>query len=240
VITFENLKIGHHQALANIRIQSLTSGNMYALIGSNGSGKSTFLKTICGQQKPFEGHLTINGKVVTEMSRLELSKCIAFVPSRFPETDFVTVFDFIALGRTPYLSNFGNLSETDRQLVHAIIEKVKITHLTNKFTNELSDGERQLCSVARALAQQTPIILLDEPTGYLDYRNKRRLLTILQELTVEMSLLTLLSTHDIETIQQLSVPLIGIEAQSDSKELPSLEFIDKEVSFETMINRYYR
>ena len=85
MIEFDNLKIGHHQSLASVAIQQLNTGQIYALIGSNGSGKSTFLKTICGQQRPFSGSISIDGKNTMELSRSELAKLVAFVPSRFPE-----------------------------------------------------------------------------------------------------------------------------------------------------------
>lgn len=241
MIVFNNLKIGHHRSLASVSIQQLGSGQMYALIGSNGSGKSTFLKTICGQQQPFSGSVLIDGKNIAELSRAELAKLVAFVPSRFPEAEFVRVVDFISLGRTPYLNSIGNLSEADKAYVDQTIRQLNIRHLSDKFISQLSDGERQLCSVARALTQQTPIILLDEPTGYLDYRNKRRLLELLLLISTEMNRLIVFSSHDIETLIQFGIQLLGIEAE------PSLEVnesllvgIDKNIPFETMIHHFYR
>lgn len=241
MIEFDNLKIGHHQSLASVAIQQLNTGQIYALIGSNGSGKSTFLKTICGQQRPFSGSVSIDGKNTMELSRSELAKLVAFVPSRFPEAEFVRVVDFISLGRTPYLNSLGNLSEADKKCVDQTIRQLNIVHLSDKFISQLSDGERQLCSVARALAQQTPIILLDEPTGYLDYRNKRRLLELLSLISTEMNRLIVFSSHDIETLLQFGIQLLGIEAETASeKNEPHLVLIDKNIPFETMIHHFYR
>ncbi len=158
MIQFEQVKIGYTAALAEISLSQLEKGKMYALIGSNGSGKSTFLRTICGRQKPVTGAIHINGKLVSQMNQNELAQTVAFVPSKFPEMDFMSVFDFIALGRTPYLNSIGRLSEEDLELVNQVIEQVQIQHLQTKRTNELSDGERQLCAIARALTQKTPII----------------------------------------------------------------------------------
>lgn len=235
MIQLENVKIGYATALAEVRVSQLEKGKMYALIGSNGSGKSTFLRTICGRQQPIEGSIHIGGNNVVQLNQNELAKQVAFVPSKFPEADFMSVFDFIALGRTPYLNSIGRLSEEDFKVVQNVIDHVQIQHLQAKRTNELSDGERQLCAVARALAQQTPIILLDEPTGFLDYRNKRRLLALLEKLTSEMQLTILFSTHDIESIFPLEIQLLGITAGSVRK----LETIDKTQTFESIIERYY-
>lgn len=241
MIEFNEVTIGYSEPLAEITIKELESNSIYALIGSNGSGKSTFLKTICGRQKTVGGDIRINGKKISEMDRNELANTVAFVPSKFPETDFMTVFDFISLGRTPYLSSMGSLTNNDISIAEQVIRQVQINHLQTKYINQLSDGERQLCSVARALAQQTPVILLDEPTGFLDFRNKRRLLELLENLTQQLNLLILFSTHDIETIKQINLKLIGIEAkQPNDISVKKLEFIDSGMPFEEMIVRYYR
>lgn len=237
MIEFQDVTIGHTEPLAKIAFQKLDTGSMYALIGSNGSGKSTFLKTICGQQHPINGTIFINGKPLAEMSRRELANTVAFVPSKFPETDFMSVTDFISLGRTPYINNIGHISEGDKAVVNHVIEQIQIKHLVSKNTNQLSDGERQLCAVARALVQQTPIILLDEPTGFLDYRNKRRLLELLKKLSEQLNIIILFSTHDIESIRLLGVQLIGITAGAKSNQM---EEINQSLPFEEMIVRYYQ
>lgn len=237
MIKFKDVKIGYSTPIVEVSFSELEKGRIYALIGSNGSGKSTFLKTVCGQQKSVSGTISINGKSTSEMNRRELAHTVAFVPSKFPETDFMSVSDFISLGRTPYISNIGHLSETDKTVVEKVIEQVQIKHLVSKNTSQLSDGERQLCAVARALAQQTPIILLDEPTGFLDYRNKRRLLELLSKLTKELGIIVLFSTHDIESIRQFDIQLLGITADSKSKKM---KMIEQSLSFEEMILCYYQ
>ncbi|MCO5259448.1 MAG: ABC transporter ATP-binding protein [Crocinitomicaceae bacterium] len=236
MIDFKELQIGYQQSLAKISISSLEKGKVYALIGSNGSGKSTFLKTICGQIKPFSGQFFIQNKNSTNYSRIQLSRQISFVPARFPDVEFISVFDFVLLGRTPYLNNRGIVSKEDVAYVYAIIERLNITHLAEKFTNSLSDGERQLCAVARALAQQTSIILLDEPSGYLDYKNKRRLIELLLTIAQEMNLLILFSTHDIETIMHYdTIELLGLEV-GEQRQIVS---IDREIAFEHLIQQFY-
>lgn len=240
MIEFRKLEIGYKKALAKITVQQLKKGEVYALIGSNGSGKSTFLKTICGQLKPFSGQLFLDNNDMIHLTRENLAKTISFVPARFPELEFVSVYDFVLLGRTPYLNTVGSISQKDKDLVNQLLEKVKIDHLKTKFTNQISDGERQLCAVARALAQQTSILLLDEPSGYLDYKNKRRLLELLVTIAKELNLLILFSTHDIETIQQFDIQLIGIEANhSEIEGVNNLVPIEKQLPFDELIHRFY-
>jgi iron complex transport system ATP-binding protein len=237
VIEFKDVKIGYSDPIVEISIESLEKGMMYALIGSNGSGKSTFLKSICGQQKLVNGTILINGKQIVEMNRRELANTVAFVPSKFPETDFMSVIDFISLGRTPYVNTIGRLSEADNKIVEWVLDEVQIKHLVSKKTTQLSDGERQLCAVARALAQKTPIILLDEPTGFLDYRNKHRLLELLSKLTKELKIIVLFSTHDLESIRHFDIELIGITTEFSQKKM---EKINSLLPFEEMIVRYYK
>lgn len=235
MIAFKQLEIGYHQPLAQVTIEMLEKGKVYALIGSNGSGKSTFLKTLCGQIKPFSGNIVIDNQFIASLSKEQLSKKIAFVPSRFPEIEFTTVKDFVLLGRTPYLNNRGIVTKQDLEYVDGILTRLNIQHLATKYTNELSDGERQMCAVARALAQQTPIILLDEPSSFLDYKNKRRLIELLLQIAQEMNLLILFSSHDVETIVQFDIQLLGLSS-SPSKKIVT---IDNKMAFEQLIEQFY-
>lgn len=235
MIAFKQLEIGYHQPLAQVTIEMLEKGKVYALIGSNGSGKSTFLKTLCGQIKPFSGNIVIDNQFIASLSKEQLSKKIAFVPSRFPEIEFTTVKDFVLLGRTPYLNNRGIVTKQDLEYVDGILTRLNIQHLATKYTNELSDGERQMCAVARALAQQTPIILLDEPSSFLDYKNKRRLIELLLQIAQEMNLLILFSSHDVETIVQFDIQLLGLSSAPSKK----IVTIDNKMAFEQLIEQFY-
>lgn len=241
MISFKQLQIGHKQALASVEIEMLKKGEMVALIGSNGSGKTTLLKTIAGQLAPINGTIDYDGKSITSLEKKELARLIAFVPARFPETDFLTVRDFIGLGRTPFLNQFGTMKTEDEKVVSKIIDRLGILHLADKNTSDLSDGERQLCSVARALAQETPILLLDEPTGYLDYKNKRRLLSILAEVTAELNLITLFSTHDLETIKSLKINLVGVHATKKNEgQIPLIVPIVVNLPLDEIVDEFYR
>lgn len=241
MITFHHLHIGHKKALASVEIETLEKGKMVALIGSNGSGKTTLLKTISGELVPISGAIKYEGISLANLSKKELAKLISFVPARFPETDLLSVRDFISLGRIPYLNQFGILKNEDKTKVEQIISRLGLEHLAAKNTTDLSDGERQLCSVARALAQETPILLLDEPTGYLDYKNKRRLLSILAEITIEFKLITLFSTHDLETVKSLEIELLGVHAtQKNEAQIPVILPIAKNFELNKIVDDFYR
>lgn len=236
MIRFNKVNIGRKETIASVQLERLDAPNVYALIGKNGSGKSTFLKTISGQLKPISGSIEIDNKPLDEYKRMELARHISLVPSKFDEIEYMTVFDFVSLGRTPYLNQFGTLSNQDIEIIEKSMNLTSIQHLKSKFLSELSDGERQLCAVAKALAQNTPIILLDEPTAFLDYRNKQKLISLLLDLSQKMNLLILFSTHDIELMKSIDIQLIGIKRKDNKNEIG---FIDRQLPFETTIEHIY-
>jgi len=237
VISFKDLIIGYSHPLAHVQLHDLQVGNVYALIGSNGSGKSTFMKTLSGQISPIYGNYYINGKTNKELTRMERAKTIAFVPTIFPISDFMSAQQFVTLGRTPYLKYLAQLSLSDKQIIDQTFHILQISHLKEKYTQELSDGQRQLCSLARAIVQQTPIIFLDEPTNFLDYRNKHKIISLLIEIARNQKKCILFSSHDIETIFAYNdIKLLGINNKQSSK---FIEFIDKKKPFEQLIDNYY-
>jgi iron complex transport system ATP-binding protein len=127
-----------------------------------------------------------------------MARLIAFVESKFDGVEYLSVQDYLMLGRAPYTSLTGKLSETDKEIVLQISSDLQISHLLEKSTTEISDGERQICSVARALIQETPIILMDEPTAFLDFINRQKLIELLNKIAVEKQKCIVLSTHDID------------------------------------------
>lgn len=221
MIEFNNVQIGYNQPLLSVAIDCLEKGKSYALIGPNGSGKSTFLKTITGQLPIIAGSISIEGKLALELNTLDRSKLISFVPSRFPEISNMTVFDFIGLGRTPYLNALGRLRETDVAVINSSIKQLEIERLSTKFIQELSDGEKQLCAIARAICQETPIIILDEPTSFLDYKNKLIVLNKLLELSAKLNKCVLFSSHDLEMVHKTTRNFLLINEKNKAIELKS-------------------
>lgn len=198
MIRFEQIKIGYTQALIEIQSLTLNAGKVYALVGRNGIGKSTFLNSIIGQVPLLSGRLFLNEIELQKISRFELPKLIAYVESRFDGVEYLSVFDYLALGRSPYTNSFGSLNESDKQIIMQVIADLNLDHLLKKGTSEISDGERQLCAVARALIQTTPIILLDEPTAFLDYLNRQKLIQLLVSIAEKQQKTIILSSHDID------------------------------------------
>ncbi|MBL1281521.1 MAG: ABC transporter ATP-binding protein [Fluviicola sp.] len=230
MIRTEDLKIGYHSPLLQVENFTLQKGELYFLIGKNGSGKSTFLKTISGQLSPISGRAFLNEKLSTEIPFRDLPKTVSFVSSHFPIVDFLKVEDFIALGRNSHTSYFGKLQASDSQVINSTIKRLQISHLIGRFTSELSDGEKQLVAIAKALVQETPIILLDEPTAFLDYSNKTLVLETLKRISVEMEKCIILSSHDLDMSLEMNCPFLVVNFQEKS-----LQLIDSSVSKQDLL-----
>ena len=200
MLTGENISVGYNEkqiVFSSINF-SATGGDMVALLGVNGIGKSTLLRTIAGLQKKITGKIELDGKSIDALSAPERAKIISVVLTEKIFIDNITVKNFIALGRSPYSNWLGNLSETDMEEIEKVLFIMKIDKLQNRLFNQLSDGEKQKATIARALCQQTPVMILDEPTAFLDFRNKKEILDLLSSISTEMKKLIICSTHDIE------------------------------------------
>jgi iron complex transport system ATP-binding protein len=214
VIKIKNLRIGFKNELLETGEIFLQRGKLYALIGANGKGKTTFLKTVNGAIPPISGELEIDEISHTRLSREQFARKIAFVSSKFEGVDHLRVFEYVSLGRTPFLGLFGRLTAKDREIVHSAIEQLGISKFSDRITSELSDGERQMASIARAIAQDCPIILLDEPTAFLDYLNKQKIIEILAEIASAQSKCILFSTHDLDLIYRMEIPQLMIDSDN--------------------------
>ena len=215
MIQFNTVEIGYKQALLTINKLELKSGEVYALIGSNGSGKSTLLNTILKKTPIFTGDVNLNSTVLTS-----LAKTIAFVDSKFDGIEHLSVVDYIALGRTPYTNALGRLRSEDHVIIDAAIEKLNLEKFRNRETLKLSDGERQMVSIARAICQSTPIILLDEPTAFLDYGNRKKLIETLSGIAKAENKCILFSTHDIDIcLEEKGINLLVINQSKKELEL---------------------
>ena len=183
---------------------SLLTGQMTCLIGTNGAGKSTLMRTLAGFQKPLAGEVLLQGRNMNEYDDRELARLIGVVLTERVDVNNMTVTEMVALGRSPYTGFWGRLNDEDRQIVADSIRLVGITHLAGRMIQTLSDGERQKVMIAKALAQQTPVILLDEPTAFLDYPSKVEVMQLLKRLSREADKTILLSTHDLELALQMA------------------------------------
>lgn len=183
---------------------SLYSGELTCLLGPNGAGKSTLLKTLTAFLPPLGGEIYIEHKALGNYSDAELSKVIGVVLTEKLTLNNMTVEELVGMGRSPYTGFWGRMGDHDRQIVEDSIELVGIGNLKGRMIQTLSDGERQKVMIAKALAQETPIIFLDEPTAFLDYPSKVEIMQLLQRLAREKGKTVFLSTHDLELALQIA------------------------------------
>lgn len=182
----------------------LYPGQLTSLLGLNGAGKSTLLRTICGFQSAISGEIRLQGNLLSKYSAKDISRIIGVVLTEKTNAGGITVYELVSLGRHPYTGFFGQLSEQDKQIVEESIDAVGIGHKTDNYVSELSDGERQKAMIAKALAQQCPIIVLDEPTAFLDVTSRIETMVLLHRLATEQNKAILLSTHDLDLAIQMS------------------------------------
>ena len=187
---------------------SLEKGKLIALIGANGIGKSTLLRTLTGIQKPLSGLVALNDKNIFDLDSLTLAQNLSVVLTEKLPPSNLTVWELIALGRQPYTNWIGKLTDNDIAKVNEAIELTQIGHLAPQKHYEISDGQLQIVLIARALAQDTPLIILDEPTTHLDLLHKVVLFKLLKKLSQETGKCILFSTHDIDMAIQLSDEMI--------------------------------
>ncbi len=176
---------------------SLEKGKLVALLGQNGAGKSTLLRALTCDERPLAGTVEVNGKNLHDMSQKDRSRLIGLVSTERIQAGALTVTELVGLGRQPHTGFLGRLDDEDRQIVHQAMVDSGIIGKANDYMASLSDGERQKAMIARALAQQTPIIILDEPTAFLDVASRIETMRLLQTLAHDRSKAVLLSSHDI-------------------------------------------
>jgi len=183
---------------------SIPSGQLTCLLGANGIGKSTLLRTLSAFQPPLGGEVWIDEQRIDRLTPNQLSQRISVVLTEKPDLQNMTVRALVAMGRSPYTGFWGRLSADDEDIVTSAIEQVNIQALERRYVTTLSDGERQKVMIAKALAQQTPIIYLDEPTAFLDFPSKVEMMQLLRRLARETDKTIFLSTHDLELSLQVA------------------------------------
>lgn len=181
----------------------LYPGEVTCLLGLNGAGKSTLLRTLCGFQQPLGGEIRMVGKPLADYSQTNFSLTVGVVLTEKTNAGGITVYELVSLGRHPYTGFFGQLKKHDRVIIEQSLEAAGIAHKARNYVSELSDGERQKAMIAKALAQQCPIILLDEPTAFLDVTSRIETMVLLHKLAVEQQKAILLSTHDLDLAIQM-------------------------------------
>ena len=225
ILSTSNLSIGYQSKKEkNIIAENLNltfeEGKLISLVGGNGIGKSTLLRTITGIQKPIAGTVMLKEKEIHNYESLALAQNLSLVLTEKLPPSNLSVFELIALGRQPYTNWLGKLSAEDLEKINQAITLTHIEHLIDKKHHEISDGQLQIVLIARALAQDTPLIILDEPTTHLDLFHKVSVFKLLKKLSQETNKCILFSTHDIDLAIQLSDEMIVMTESSVEQDQP--------------------
>lgn len=193
---------------------TLHSGELTCLLGVNGAGKSTLIRTLSAFIPALSGKVHLLGQTLDKFTPKELSKVIGVVLTGRMEQNGLTAYDMVGMGRSPYTGFWGTLSKNDKEVVEKAIDQIKIGFLKDRTMDTLSDGERQKVMIAKALAQETPLIILDEPTAFLDFPSKVEMMQLLQHLAHDMHKTIFLSTHDLELALQTADKLWLLDAEN--------------------------
>ena len=215
---------------------TIKSGELTCLLGANGVGKSTLLKTLSSFQPKTGGEILLEGRELSEYSDKQLSRLIGVVLTEKPDVRNMTVRELVSLGRSPYTGFWGTYSKDDLQVVDEAIAMVGIEPLKKRMVHTLSDGERQKVMIAKALAQQTPVIYLDEPTAFLDYPSKVEVLQLLCRISREADKVIFLSTHDVELALQMA-DTIWLMTQGESVAIGSPKTLAEQGALGRFIER---
>ena len=235
VISLSQLSVGYtpsHPVISDINLE-LRSGQLACLIGENGIGKSTLLKTLTGFLPKLKGSLLLGNRDIESFSQRELARQVSIVLTQKPDVQNLTIEEIIGLGRSPYTGFFGRLRAEDRLVVDDAIATMGIEKLRGRMIQTLSDGERQKVMIAKALAQETSIILLDEPTAFLDFPSKAETFLSLQRMAHERDKLILLSTHDLELAVRFADSLLEVK----SGRLQAVSATEVKASIRAIIDR---
>lgn len=192
---------------------ALKEGDLAAIVGVNGAGKSTLLRTLGNVQPHLKGDIKIRGKQLTSYAPMELASSLSLVLTEPIASKNLTVLELIALGRQPYTNWIGSLSSTDKEKIQDAVQRVQLEDLRHKKCYELSDGQLQKVMIARALAQDTSIMLLDEPTSHLDLYHKVHILKLLKTIAHETRKTILFTTHEIDVAIQLCDTMLILQKE---------------------------
>ena len=189
-------KGGMQQVLSGINLQA-EKNELVAMVGRNGAGKTTLMKAMVGLHTPLGGSIFLDGKDLVHLGRKELSRMISYLSTDLIHSPSMTVYDLVALGRYPYTRWLGLLEPADKEWIDKAMEYTHVSSFARKSLNDLSDGERQRAMIARALAQDTPLMVMDEPAAFLDVVNRYEIMMMLRKMCREEGKTVIVSTHDL-------------------------------------------
>lgn len=199
MIQLKDISLGYGQRILLEKVSArITGGQLVALLGRNGTGKSTLLRAMMGLEKPLTGEMILQGKNITSLKPEKLARSISFVTTDKVRIANLRCEDVVAMGRAPYTNWIGQLQPEDKERITEAMQLVGMSGYAEKTMDKMSDGECQRIMIARALAQDTPVILLDEPTAFLDLPNRYELCLLLKKLAQKENKCIVFSTHDLD------------------------------------------
>lgn len=219
-IQIEGLSIGYEKEIITDINISFDENELIAIIGRNGSGKSTLIKTLCSLIPKIKGSFKVQNKNILNLKETERAKLLSVVTTKPTDIYNITVYEYISFGRYPYNNWLGIIKNNGRKIVNKAIEDCNLNELSLRLYETLSDGEKQRVNIARAIAQETPLIILDEPTAHLDLINKIEVFKLLQQLTKEHNKTIIFSTHHIEYALQVCDSIWTINNNELKKNTP--------------------
>lgn len=228
----EDLSVGYHGKvlLSDIALK-VKKGEILVLIGPNGAGKSTIIKNIIREMNPIGGNIYVKGRKISDFTSKEYAKTMSVVLTEKIKTEMMTCRDVVAMGRYPYTNYFGRLTKEDEVIVNESLKKVSALDIAENDFSQISDGQRQRIMLARAICQKPEVIVLDEPTSFLDIRHKIELLDILQEMAVKDNVAVIVSLHEIELAAKIAdyVMCVGADGKIEFGR-PEKIFTDDRIS----------
>jgi len=224
---------GKFNAIPQYKINiAAKEGELIALIGSNGNGKTTLLKTLAGLQKYKSGEINICGNSPKTANKLDFAKVLSIATTELLKIAYTTVYEFVMLGRYPYSNFFGKIKNDDIEIVNMALNETGIIHKKDELLNRLSDGERQRAVIARTLSQNTNVILLDEPTAFLDIKNKFEIFNLLKTLTLKFNKTIIFSSHDINTAIHIADKIWLLKTNCIINKIPEQIIFDDDLANE--------
>jgi len=231
VLSAESLSVGYGKKIILEHLDfALHPGEILTLIGANGAGKSTLLKTVSGQLPPISGAVFLENQKLASVPGKILAKKMALVLTQRIDPELMTCFDVVASGRYPYTGRFGILSETDKSKIREAMRMMSLTELSEREFSQISDGQRQRVMLARAVCQEPEVLLLDEPTSFLDIRHKLELLSLIRRLVREKQIAVMMSLHELDLAQKVSDRVLCMKpGERPVLDTPEAIFTDKNI-----------
>jgi iron complex transport system ATP-binding protein len=224
ILSITDLSIGYQESVLLKKLNAkLYTNSLVVLMGENGAGKSCLLKTISGLLKKKSGSIFIKNIEIDELSLIEIAQTIAVVLTEKVQVDFLTVYELVSLGRSPFLNNSSILSANDLKIVEDALEIINISELRNCYFQQLSDGQKQKVMIGRALAQTPQILILDEPTTFLDIPTRLELMKNLKFIAQEKNIAILISSHDAGLAKEFADSILYINNSHELNEVSPIE-----------------